>query len=309
MGYLGWKTEHAEVLIPGWESAWLDSLPDMFADGIWGVDRMMGGTDHQPISVLVSMLAAANVDRFPYVMSSWVKYQAADSDPGADFFQLWHDFTSSLKTVLRARQDGQLLYRRRPVRCAEVVYNTMMVFGSPLVQFLGRLSVLQRQHGYIEWENLRWAAKLLREGRRQGLLRDDGRWRPVIDFLEDRSRVKGPVVLVHSVEHGFPNCDIAGYQLGERPAGWAPAWAREGKGAADWGKFDAAQQGEYWAEYRSETFGDLLYREQWKLGLKGLRSAWWREISPDTIGETVFSHTVTIPDVLREAGFHRVGGA
>jgi hypothetical protein len=68
------------------------------------------------------------------------------------------------------------MYRRRPVRCAEVVYNTMMVFGSPLVHFLGRLSVLQRQLGYIEWENLRWAAKMLREGRRQGLLRDDGRW-------------------------------------------------------------------------------------------------------------------------------------
>jgi hypothetical protein len=76
-----------------------------------------------------------------------------------------------------------------------------------------------------------------------------------------------------------------------------------------WQELDTARQGEHWAEYRHDTFSGLTRREQWKLGLKGLRATWWREISPDTIGETVFSHAVTIPDVLREAGFHKVGRA
>jgi hypothetical protein len=299
MSKLTWKAEDGEVRLAGWESNWLESLPDRFASSMWGIDRLSGEFDKQAISGLVSMLAAGNIERFPYVMPAWIEYQMA-GDEDADLFRLWYNFTSSLATVLRAQMDGRLMYRRRRVTVAEVVYNTVTVFGSPLVQFLGRLALLQRQHGFIEAQDRAWAALMLRDGRRQGLLRGYGMWGEVIDFLERGPQ--GPVVLVHSVEAGFPDPDVACF-FPKRPEYWVPQWAAGASGLREWAEMDPARQHEYWDEARHDMFGELPQATRWGMGMTALRERRWSRIGPDTIGAQVFSHMVTIPQVLREAGF------
>lgn len=128
-----------------------------------------------------------------------------------------------------------------------IALNTVHAAGSDPMKLFARLHAQCEIHCWWEGKDRAWIAKIMEDGRRIGLYRDDQGWDEVIDFVKRRD--DSPVVTSYSVCDEFPEAGLVVEQgLLELPDD--PNYP----GEKDW---------DHWYELSNE--------ERWDLGMKALR--------------------------------------
>jgi len=206
----------------------------------------------------------------------WLKLALPDSahaelfkrhDP-ADAIAFWFS-----RHGLRENDDVSVYSRGDDKRHSpwSVLLNTAMVAGSDAIKFLARLHAQCEIHAWVDGQNRKWLAAIVREGVSAGILRKwNGNatyeWEEVADFLEtDDSE---PVVMHYSVSDSFPSwrlaCRRVGWPLDEVSEHWwdelspeqrwdcAMSELRKGDGQLEW-------KPENWHNYTFEG-GVNIYR-------------------------------------------------
>lgn len=167
--------------------------------------------------------------------------------------------------MLRHRIGARLLMPDGTAHMAkDVLLNTAIVLGNPIVAFAARLDGFCESHAYVDGSDRAWLADLIEEGLSVGVLRTDLRghplgWRAVIAML--RASDRGPVVTHYSVSDGFPNGRLLDLEL------------------------------------ESPIFDAMPKAERWERCMAVLRDRWWLRLSPEDITRPCFSSLATLFDL------------
>jgi hypothetical protein len=104
--------------------------------------------------------------------------------------------------------------------CWQLDLNTVLAVGNDALKLCARLHGQCEIHAYVEGPNRAWLADIIRQGVRDGVMRDGGygppndygkgQWSELADWLESRS--DEPVVCSYSVCDQFPNRAMAGWE-------------------------------------------------------------------------------------------------
>jgi len=180
--------------------------------------------------------------------------------PGAERF---------IATTLAVGHDTKLAMPGLPEGSGEyaaidVLLNTAIVLGSPVVQLAARLHGYCESHCYVEGADRYWLVDIIEQGLKTNVLRSkllgNGLgWEDVVRLLcapESQDPVS-EIVCSFSVCDSFPN----------KPDAWD-----------------------------QDTWYDLSKDEQWSIALPGIRQKPWLRISPETLGKPCFGSTLTLFD-------------
>lgn len=115
----------------------------------------------------------------------------------------------SLRTHLRLGE-GDLWLNGERHRIFDVMLNTALVLGSPVVAMAAVIHAQCEIHGYVRGKDREWLAAVIRLGLEQRIFREGMGWDGVIGLLEESA--EGEVVTSFSVCDSFPNRSIAGWQ-------------------------------------------------------------------------------------------------
>lgn len=139
---------------------------------------------------------------------------------------------------------GTITYQGQALPLFDVACNTAMYRGNNTIRLLTRLHAQCELHAYVEEENRTWLARLIDEGRTQGILRPNMGWEEIAFRLRDL-KVAGPIVTSFSVTEAFPDADAAD---------------------CDWKEWD-----------------ELTYNQRWGRGIAALRAhpEYLLELKPD----------------------------
>lgn len=113
-----------------------------------------------------------------------------------------HTAPKMLKTYLRS-YNSVLVIDDAEHSSWHIGLNTALALGNDSVRLLARLHAQCEIHCYVEGENRKWLADIIRDGRRTNILREGMFWEAAIELLE--SRDDGPVVCSYSVCEQFPD--------------------------------------------------------------------------------------------------------
>lgn len=140
--------------------------------------------------------------------------------------------------------------------------NTAYLLGSDPVKLMARLHGQCELHCYVEAENRRWLAEIIKRGLKTGIYRLDQGWESVISLLENGCN--SPAVTSYSVCDQFPNRFAANFN---------PPLDEDGE--------------ENW-----DAWYDLTLESQWDLSMQGMRNEPRRslELNPKTWETFYFSH-------------------
>jgi hypothetical protein len=192
------------------------------------------------------------------------------SDQWVDRWQTWF-------RVGRSDKEGVLI-DGEVVPTMDLALNTLIATHSPVFQFMAKIHGTCEDHAWFEAEHAEWIANLIRQGRKDNVLRPEQGWESVADLCDAvaTGTTSGPIVLSYSVCEGFPNADVAAPFWVPNPAAVIipDGYAEEEGFDEDGFRRDAA-----WAAWY-----DLASEEQWRLAEAGMRArAYSRQISPDTL--------------------------
>lgn len=206
------------------------------------------------------------------------------------------------------------------VRSADVKLNTALRLGNDVIKLITKLAGWGESHAWFDGKDRAWAADLIDEGVKTGVLRDgiwyvdrvckglpkdqpdrqwsDMGWGQVTAFLRERD--DEPVVTHYSVMDSFPNRLIADWTPPPMPEGWLPEWARDEEERAEWDRDhpDPEDRAEYYDEHIYDLWSALPAAEQWERAMAGLRGRRpWARLGPDTLGFWTFGPGVTLFDL------------
>ncbi len=98
----------------------------------------------------------------------------------------------------------------------QIGLNTALVVGGDALKLCARLHGQCEIHCYVLGGNREWLARIIRAGRKTGVLRANEGWEGVVEFLESNS--VEPVVCSYSVSMPFPNPYIVNPEATEEEA-------------------------------------------------------------------------------------------
>lgn len=166
---------------------------------------------------------------------------------------------------------GDFKYKDKTVSIFDCGLNTAAILGNDAIKLLARLHGQCEIHAYVEEGNRYWLSHIIEQGLTQNILRPNMGWDDVIKLLRDIVETPGPVVTSYSVTDGFPNPDVAGYDIDEDD------------GLDDTGWYALTQS------------------ERWRLAMDGLRQQHWLEMKPENWNTYHFTDGVTGFDIRAEA--------
>lgn len=301
MSRVYFHSPHGEAELRGSERAYCGSLVSNLTAGflrsVWGEDVK------QLLSLVRPDHYLHKVDRHS---TGWLA-------PWVDSFQ-----TALTGVVSR----DPLAWNGHPIDSFSLCLNTAMRYGSDPVKLAARIHGQCEIHCYVEGIDRWWLADLIQEGLdtqvfRKGIWYADGAtvsdnpatmpgrkwsdqgWGDVQRLLRDRD--DEPVVMSYSVCDQFPNRSYAAWEPPPMPEDWAPDWAQDEEGRAEWDRDhpDPAERAEYYDEHVGELWYELGEAEQWRLAMEGLRSTGGGlRIAPGEFGKYYFGHGLTLPDLL-----------
>jgi hypothetical protein len=152
--------------------------------------------------------------------------------------------------------EGDLIASGEKIGAGELALNTLIALGSELMKFVARVDGSCEDHAWCAPENAGWLGALIRQGRRENVLRPRQGWGDVADLFL-RARIRGDyVVCSYSVSDSFPNRYVVG-EHGEL----LPSETEEA------------------AEHRWYELSD---RERWDLALEAIKARKYnRELKPN----------------------------
>lgn len=220
-----------------------------------------------------------------------------------------------VETALRVSDREVLSWRGHPLGAFSLILNTAVVTGSDAVKLGARIHGQCELHAWVDGPNRAWLADVMQQGLDAGVFRSgfwyaatpDGPkdqwssqgWEKVMELL--RSRADEPVVMSYSVCESFPNSTAAGWEPPPMPEGWAPNWADDDKGRAEWERdyADPERREEEYAEAAGDLWYDLPDAEQWRIAMEGLRASRdGLELKPDNWQTFRFRHRLSFLDLL-----------
>lgn len=298
MSRVYFHSPHGDAELRGSERAWLGSLVDSIAFGF--LDRY---TDAEQLLALVRP-------------GHWL-HKEDRTQPG--WALTWYD-RARLALGTGNDDDPVLQWRGHGIDTFSLRLNTALRYGSDPVRLAARIHGQCEIHAYVEGINRAWLANLIQQGLDEHVYRagiwytdrpgvnpaaqpdrrwSDQGWGEVVKLLRDRD--DEPVVMSYSVCDGFPNREAARWEPPPMPEGWAPDWADDDEGRAEWAERYPHLEGreDYYRSTAGDAWYDLPDEERWRIAMGGLRgSDGGLEISPDEFGKYYFTHGLTLPDLL-----------
>jgi hypothetical protein len=209
--------------------------------------------------------------------------------------------TSSLELRVATIQasDTEFVLAGVKLGAMNVLLNTALAAGADHIRLAAKLSGWE--FCLIEGEHRAWAADLIDAGLRGGGFRtglgdwEDMGWGRVAEFL--RSDDGQPVVTHHSTGESFPDQSMSTWTAPPLPDDWAPSWANDAEGRAEWAAYEDKDDAR--AEALGEQWYDLPAADRWAGALEGLRLRRpWCALTPETLGTVYFGPAVTVYDLL-----------
>jgi hypothetical protein len=290
----------ADAELHGSERAWLRHVADGPARAAWDIDRT---SELEAVERIMAMIPEVDPGAYGanYLHDDLRLAQAqervnkrhfaggpnAPSRSSVDFEPL-----RKVKQSLNLRLfggAGETIVRvaGHDLNAADVNLNTAVAAGSDPVRLAAKIAGWCESHLWVDGPDRAWTADIIDEGLRVGLYRrglwfadhpngpkdkwSDQGWDQVLALL--RSRDDEPVVLSYSITDQFPNREAAG-----------------------------------WSD--RESWDVLSHSEAWRHALDGLRlNSPWLQLTPESLGEQMFSAPVTVYDLLAPDRDERVAAA
>lgn len=334
MSRLYFQSPSGKAELLGSEHHWLGHVAKAIAMAAWNIDR-----DTDRGYELVALIPEEHPYLHKYMREAQAEercnkelYQAQPSGyPRGATYNAVQRFRSALSTALNV-EDLCIEVAGHRLHSFDIGFNTALACGSPSVQLAAKLYGWGEGHCFFEGEDRAWAADVIDEGLKYGVLRRaiwyvdgvcDGPiawhperklssqgWEGVQEFL--RARDDEPVVLWYSVADEFPNRGIAGWEPSPMPEGWHPDWADNEGGMVEWERDypEADDRLECYTEHAGELWDEIPEQERWDRAMEGLRRTRpWARISLESLGDVFFGPPVTIYDLFAPDRDERVRAA
>ena len=181
MSYISFQNKGQMVKVSGRERAWFRCLVDNLCTSI--LDLALG--DPNNYSAIKAALAPKH---------DWI-----------DAHNPKCSFAEQIKMALRIALVDQGVWHGEPLDLFNLKLNTTLVLGGGVLKLAARIHGQCEVHGFIRAENGPWAARIIRQGLKTYIFRQDNagydEWKAVADLLE---HTKGTVVMDYSVTDSFP---------------------------------------------------------------------------------------------------------